>query len=507
MCLRTDLASLFWPETSEQAGLQNLRQAVYQWSQVFSASSHSEKKDEGDICDPFLQITRSTIQFFPNRCIFVDILEFAKAIQMENLERAIELYQGEFLAGFAVRDSLALEEWLFRSRAKYHQMVMKALQTQTDRQLANGEYPAAQRSIGRQLVLEPWNEPAHRQKMNLLVQIGQKEAAMAQFELCRQSLQKRFEAYPTQETLDLYNKIRRGQFLAPVSRPEPNRVCPPRLLNFPRQGTAFFGRETEQLRVQEWLGNPQNRIITIVGEGGSGKTRLAIQIAERLANRFEHGAAFVSLVRVGMEIQVAGAVVERPDRQDEILALMATALQFNFQNATNLKSQLLSYLAAKKMLLVLDNFEHLRSDAHVLLDIFQQAPGVVMLVTSRQRLNFQMEHLLHLEGLPVPTIRFSKVSKPRRIFSKEDQLSLAAGSVQLFVERARRVSETFTLTPANLPVVVEICRFLNGNPLGIELAAAQVEMFDCETIADRICGQIDFLQTQMGDFPTRHQSL
>jgi DNA-binding SARP family transcriptional activator len=219
-CLRSDLASLFWPETSEQAGLQNLRQAIYQWGKVFSNLSHSEKSAGHDISVPFLRISRSAIQFCPNHSVFIDTLEFVKAIQMGNLERAVELYQGEFLGGFVVKDSLALEEWLLQSRAKYHQMIMRVLYALSEQQLANGEYPVAQRSIERQLMLEPWNEQAHRQKMRMLTETGQKEAALVQFELCRQTLRKRFEVSPTKETLDLYKKIRTGQFPGQASRLE-----------------------------------------------------------------------------------------------------------------------------------------------------------------------------------------------------------------------------------------------------------------------------------------------
>jgi predicted ATPase len=195
-----------------------------------------------------------------------------------------------------------------------------------------------------------------------------------------------------------------------------------------------------------------------------------------------------------------------PDSNEFLVSSIAASIGLSFYTGESPQAQLLSFLQSKKMLLVIDNFEHLIQEVGLLVEILQFAPGVKMIVTSRERLNLRGEWVFQVRGMPVPS---QMVHRKNGVVSSgeiaEDAESYS--SVQLFLESARRVFADIELTEADKPYVVRICRLVEGIPLAIELAAAWVKMLSYEEIAREIEHNYEFLATSLRDMPERHRSL
>jgi predicted ATPase len=251
--------------------------------------------------------------------------------------------------------------------------------------------------------------------------------------------------------------------------------------NLPAPRTSFVGRGDELASIDRMLDEPDCRMLTLVGPGGVGKTRLALEAAARRIDRYQHGVHFVPLVGVPAPDLLAPAVAE--------------SLQFQVDNAhsaISARDQLVDYLRERAALLVLDNFEHLLDARDLLTEVIEQAPQVELLTTSRERLQVQSEWVLDLEGL-----------------GNGGGNGHAGNStaVHLFVDRARQVESGYTLSDEERPHVERVCRLVNGMPLGIELAAAWASTLPCSEIADEIERNLGFLETSMHDVPERHRSL
>ena len=265
--------------------------------------------------------------------------------------------------------------------------------------------------------------------------------------------------------------------------PFPWQTAPQSQTNLPLPATLFRGREADLASLADMFQDPTCCLVTLVGPAGIGKTRLAVQAAHGKLDRFEHGLFFVSLAPLYSA--------------ETIVATIANAIGFQFHGAVKPEGQLLRYLREKRMLLVLDNFEHLMEGVSLLPRIMQAAPGVQLLVTSRERLNLQGEWVFEVEGLPYPV-------SPKESNLEEEA---AYGAVQLFLQGALRVNPRFSLKEENREWVVRICQLTEGNPLGLELTAAWVRVLSCQVIAEEIESNLDFLKGSAQDIPERHRSL
>jgi predicted ATPase/transcriptional regulator with XRE-family HTH domain len=254
----------------------------------------------------------------------------------------------------------------------------------------------------------------------------------------------------------------------------------PLLVNLPKALTPFIGREPELSTLDQLLCDPQCLLLTIVGPGGIGKTRLAIEVASRQRNKFPDGVWFVPLAALSSS--------------EYLIPAIADALKFRFQGPATPQEQLLNYLHNKRALLVLDNVEHLLDGVGVFTEILKRSPEVKLLVTSRERVNLLSEWVFEIHGLPVPpddqTEQFEEYS-----------------SVALFLQSAKRVRTGFLIRGEERRWVLNICQTLEGMPLGIELSAAWVGLLSCKEIAIEIEHNIDFLSVSIRDLPARHRSI
>jgi predicted ATPase/DNA-binding CsgD family transcriptional regulator len=247
--------------------------------------------------------------------------------------------------------------------------------------------------------------------------------------------------------------------------------------SLPIPATSFVGRDEELARIANLLADPACRLLTLLGPGGIGKTRLALQFVATQA-QFVDGANFVPLTPVSAPDLVPSAI--------------ASTLHITFYNASDLRRQLADYLGEKQMLLVMDNFEHLLNGVDLLTDLLQAAPDVKFLVTSRERLNVQEEWVLLLDGLSFP--------------EGETNTSLESYSaVQLFAQRARQVQVNFSLNESP-EAVRKICQQVEGMPLGLELAATWLRAMSPQQIAAHMQSNLGFLTTPLRNVAERHRS-
>ncbi|MGB3717302.1 MAG: protein kinase [Candidatus Promineifilaceae bacterium] len=256
--------------------------------------------------------------------------------------------------------------------------------------------------------------------------------------------------------------------------------------NLPAQTTPFIGRQAELTELARLFADPNIRLVSILGPGGMGKTRLALEAAAAQLPSFGQGVYFVPLAQLNSAEDIIPAVAE------------AVGLQF-YEGGTP-KQQLLEYFQRKQILLVVDNFEHVLNGAELVSEIMGFAQGVKVLATSREKLNLQVETRFRLEGMDFPE------------WEAEQEISaldaiLEYSAVKLFLQSARRARPGFELRADDLHDVVQICQLVGGMPLGILLAAAWVEMFSPKEIAGEIGQSPDFLAGDLRDVPDRHRSI
>lgn len=265
----------------------------------------------------------------------------------------------------------------------------------------------------------------------------------------------------------------------PLQEEEP----PASIVNLPTYLTPFVGREQEQARLASLLNRADCRLVTLLGPGGVGKTRLAVETARTLTG-FQDGVTFVALASVAAPMAIIQAIGD--------------ALGYTFAGTGELTAQLLGYLNDMNSLLILDNIEHLLDPANETLNLVGQllshAPHVALLVTSRERLKLAGEWVMEIGGLAVPQ-------------PQAKAMQIVSPALVLFAEHAQRVEQGFRVTPANEAAIATICRLVDGLPLGIELAAAWTRMLSLEEINQELARSLDTAHPSPGMLPPRHHSL
>ncbi len=462
---REHLAELLWDDRPQAQSLTNLRATLSRLNEQL---------------ETFLLSSRKAVAIRPGAQVWVDAVELRTALEANRpplsnsaarrLERALALYQGDFLAGFYISESQGFEEWLRVERERLRVGVMEALGQLVTFYLGQANFDAGVAHAARLLSLDPLREDAHRQMMTLLASKGQRSAALLQYDTCRRILADELGIELEAATTALYDQIQSGAFVPPAAAAKPPN-------NFPAQPTHFIGREAELTRIESYLDDPDCRLLTLMGPGGVGKTRLAYQAAAGKALDFAEGVWAIPLSGVASP--------------DYVVPTMDERLQVHLYGDADQKQQLLDYLREKHLLLVLDNCEHVLEGMGLLAEILSAAPAVKILATSRERLNVHGEWLFPVDGLPFP---------PGEAEAGVETYS----AFQLFVQSARRSRPDFQLDDA--AAVARVCQLVEGLPLAIELAASWVHHMPCDSIAAHIQSDLDFLATNLRDVPERHRS-
>jgi predicted ATPase/DNA-binding SARP family transcriptional activator len=411
---------------------------------------------------------------------------------LDMLAEAAELYRGDLLEGAGLCDSAAFDEWQFFQTEGLRQAFAAALEKLARGHSARGEWEAAIRYARRRLALDPLHEPAHRHLMRLYARSGQHAAALRQYQECVRLLAQELSATPGQETTDLYLRIQSAPSWALKH-------------NLPAYLTPFIGREPLLNEIEEQIADPDCRLLTLFGPGGSGKTRLAVEAARQTLDdaqlgRFPDGVFLVSLAPLGSA--------------ETIVPTVAQALDLPLY-AAGPRQQLLDYLRHRRLLLILDNVEHLLGSEGMLglvVDILDRAPGVCVLATSRIRLNVQGEHLVPIGGMDYPELPPPARTNTECRAPNARQIAAEHSAVALFMSAARLVQPGYEPTNDDLASVIRVCQLVEGMPLGILLAASWVQTMPIAEIAGQIAAQaaghsLDFLETELRDVPERHRSM
>src|SRR5512134_3382522 len=482
---RESLLGLLWPEHSTAAAQNNLRVT---WSQLQKYLENAQEDAQ-----PYLISNRLDLQFNPLSRYNLDVTLFRNLIEAcrthahpgqpqecaecaARLAQAMTLVRGPFLDGFSLPDCPAFDEWLLVERERLQQQITAALEQLAAFHERAGQLAEAERSIRRLLQYDPLRESTYRQLMRVLAHADQRSAALDAYESCRRMLATELGVAPAVETLMLAEQIRG---LAPIESRSQHIALPPVL-------TRFFGRQQESAHLVDLLSRRTVRLVTLAGPGGVGKTRLATEVAHRMAGVFAHDICFVELAGVADERSVDDAV--------------AAALRLPTNTGRSTIGAILDYLRDKTMLLVLDNCEHLvKACARLVETLCHEAAGLSVLTTSRIPLHLDVEHLVRLEPFVTPVLSSAKQ------LTVADSLSF--DSIQLFTNRAAQSLLNFKLTDANVSAVARICQQLDGIPLAIEIAAAQTRALPIEVIAERLDQRFAWLNKRVGETASRQHTL
>jgi DNA-binding SARP family transcriptional activator/predicted ATPase/tetratricopeptide (TPR) repeat protein len=529
---REHLATLFWPDAEQDRALAYLRNALWQLNQTPAGA--------------WVEVDREMVALRQGPDLQLDVVQFERldtfvkghghashnlcTACVAALVEAVDLYRGDFMAGVTLEDSASFDEWQFFQTEALRQTATEALEKLTDyyEQMPDGDPTRALAYARRWLVFDPQNENAHRALMRLYAMTDQRAAALRQYDTCIRVLKEGLGTTPGKATIDLYHQLRSGHLNVPP-RVVPTRDGPPEaskrpMVHLPVSMTPFVGRREELAEVRRLLAQPACRLLSLVGPGGIGKTRLALEAARSIAA--EHDSAFIGgIVMVSLASvstteaavhEIAAALgLTSPRQRDERLSLADNRVPpptVGAGHAPMLRQMVIDYLQHQRhsLLLILDNIEHLlnasarKGDdgapanpsegiAGLIETVLQTAPAVRLLVTTRQRLNLLTEWVFGVTGMGLPSGNGVDLAE--------------SGAIQLFIQSAERAMVGFEPSPDELNSIARICRLVEGFPLAIELAASWVRFLPCQEIAEEVRASFDFLSSSLRDVPERHRSL
>lgn len=491
---RDSLAALFWSEQPRDKGLANLRTAL---TRLRSALSDEDEEHA------LILSTRHTISLSPAISLWIDVSEFeqlAAAVHAhrhhhlercphcaERMQRMLDLYTNDFLADLHIQ-SAEFDSWQRGYQDQLFETYQEIVQARTAFHLHRGEFNAAAHNARRLLQQHTWHEGAHYQLIQALAGSGRRDAALAQYKRYCTVLQEELGVEPAVEISEFYQQLRRNK-MTPPNVSAGLHTLPARVL--------LHGRQRELNWLVEHLVSPSERLITLIGIGGIGKTRLAVAAAHALRGCFADGIWFISLV--GMEeMATVSATAEA------IAAKVAEVLDLALTNSGSQLAQLLAALMDKEMLLVFDNFEQLLRARNFLLDLLQVGPRLTILVTSRRPIGFSDEILYPLQGLD-SLAEVSPLANAPTISAEIDPQIYPA--VAIFTDAARRLNPKFTVAADQFPHLLRICRLVGGLPLALELAASSANHLPLAVIAHRIAQNFALLLADSEIFPERQRSI
>jgi predicted ATPase/DNA-binding SARP family transcriptional activator len=481
---RDRATELLWPERTPEAAANNFHQALYVARRALEAA--------GADASAVLPLRDDMLALDPGGPVEIDVDAFEAAAarargsgDVADYRAALELHGGELLP------EDRFEAWATGRREALSEAHLALLLELSDRLTEYGDTQAAIEVLEEAVVVDPLHEAAHRALMRLFATAGRRQAALAQYHQLRGALRHDLEAEPDPQTSRLYRALLRGEVAGDppeekLSRREPEAqrapTAGPARHNLPIALTSFVGRERELAEVARLL--DRDRLLTLTGAGGSGKTRLALESARTRLSSNRDGVWLVELAGLGDPSLVPEATA----------SALGVTLPSHRADLEELSTRLRDWNA----LLILDNCEHLVAACAVLAErLLAACPGLRILATSREPLRVPGEVTWRVPSLTLPTTGGSV--EPLEVGASE--------SVRLFCERACDVTGGFVLGEDNAAAVAEICLRLDGMPLALELAAARAGALSPAQIAERLGDSLDVLTAGSRSALDRQQTL
>lgn len=475
------LATIFWPDNEESQGLFYLRKAL---SNLRNALGEEAVR----LQSPTARTVRLDLSgaFSDVRVFDVAVaLPLTEQNQEDRLQEAIRLYRGPLLQDCP-------EEWATVERENREQSYLSTLDTMGSRALARGEAATAVRWLRLALTTEPYRESTVRSLMQALADSGDRATLQQVYQELRLRLRTDLNAAPSPETEALYKRLSQ-QEAQPLPQPAP--VSPSSATSrrhLPVPLTDLIGRESEIAEVG--VGLERARLVTLLGPGGVGKTRISIATAEAVLPRFAEGVWFVDLAPL-----TDGTYVPE---------VTAKALGVQLEPGQSAEERLIAELSTRSLLLVLDNCEHLLDASAMLADrLLSACPGVRILATSRQALGVTGEQVYPVPSLSLPSPEEMEDSTGLLTIEKNPAFLLEYPGIQLFVQRAIQANPTFRLDRRNAQMVAEICQRLDGIPLALELAASRLRSLSVGDIQNRLSDRFRLLTSGSRSALPRQQTL
>ncbi|MCL4264010.1 MAG: tetratricopeptide repeat protein [Anaerolineae bacterium] len=466
---RDHLAYLLWDDVPESEARANLRRHLHDLRRALPAATDWVFSDA------------KSVQWQPAAAIWLDVAEFERLSQdTGRLAEAITLYTGDLLQEL-------YDDWLIPHRERLRGLYFTAVTRLMERERSRGDLPQAMIYARQLLHHDPLREDVVRALILMRHESGDRAGAMQLYQQFAARLDEELGVAPMPETTASYDAIAHPA-MSPSPTPTPlhHISSPPPHHNLPARLTSFVGREQEMGQVCRLI-NSATRLLTITGPGGSGKTRLALEAAHWLwqnqPDAFPQGVYFVGLAAVTNPDFVVTAVAET-------IGVRETPGQPGLPG-------LINQMRPQKLLLVLDNFEHLLPAATLVSDLLTAVPGLRLLVTSQTPLHLYGEQEYPLAPLPLPDLEQLPPPETLRQYA----------AIALFVERLQAARLGFELTAENSQTVAEICHYLDGIPLALELAAARGKLFTPAAILAQLSHRLRFLSSQARNLPARHQTL
>jgi len=483
---RDHVSALLWPDHDQTKAFTNLRHILWEAQQT--------------IGDGWIVAGRDTLGLIPyadhspppagaERVIRLDVARFRSLItesraqqdislRISLLTDSVKLYRNHFLAGFSLKDASNFNEWAFAESEDLRHQLASALTVLADDHCSLGQAETAIPYAQRLIALDPLNEASQRQLMKTYIEAGLHSAALKQYQTCEKILRKELGVDPQPETRALYRQIRKGE-IKPIRSLKQKEMGAPRH-NLPFQVSTFIGREKELDEIINLITG--HRLVTLIGTGGIGKTRLSLKVGEQSINKYTDGVWLVEL-----------ASLSDPARAPQVVAALFNIFE---QSEVSPTENLIRALRSKHILLILDNCEHLLDACAQLADaLLKNCPNLKILATSRETLGITGEAQYQVPSLGPPNVQ--------QVVEK----LLEYESIQLFEERARLVQENFSVTIENASSIAQICYRLDGIPLAIELAAARVNLLSTEQIASRLDESLSLLAKGSRTTLPRHQTI
>jgi predicted ATPase/DNA-binding SARP family transcriptional activator len=468
------LAETLWPDSKQSQAFANLRPVL---SELRRALAEESKR---------LQAPNRHTLLLDLTDAEVDLLRFEAAIArgtFSDLEQAVALYRGPLLEG-------CHEEWALPEREAREQGYLQALQKLGDAALVGGNYDAATDYYQRVVRIDPWQEAARRGWMEALAKKGDTHAALQVYREFVAFLKDDPKAVPDELTRGLYRRLRAEMRLragTPVAVTEATAPVPSVNGYLSHSLTDLVGREEERQEVARQLRH--SRLVTLTGMGGIGKTRLAWEVANEVVQEYADGVWLVAL-----ESLTEGRLV---------IQQIASVLGLREERGRTPLQSVTEHLCHKRLLLVLDNCEHLmEASAEAVAHLLRECAEVRILATSREALGIADETVWSVPALAVPDMEHLPEGQATLL-----RVLMGYESVQLFVERAEAVQKGFALTGSNVRMVAQVCQKLEGVPLAIELAAARVRVMTVEQIVSRLDNHLGLLTGGSRLAQSRQQTL